>query len=106
MMRTALIAVMLCLPVLRGADIFLHGKVVLEDGSAPGKVLTIEKVCTDELEPLRLAATNPKGEFVVKVTIARIELIGFDRSCVLRASLKGYDSTTVDYDDVRLFQDP
>ena len=30
----------------------------------------------------------------------------FNRSCLLRASLKGYDSTTIEYSDWNLFQDP
>jgi len=100
-----LVAILLCLESLQGADVFLHGKVALDDGSPPGRV-GIEKVCTDSNGALPVANTNAKGEFTLKITIEEANLVSFNRSCVLRASLKGYRSTTIEFSDWRLFQDP
>jgi tetratricopeptide (TPR) repeat protein len=87
------------------AQVFLHGRVVTDDGSAPIHRVTIEKACIDSLEAQPIASTNAQGEFSVRIEIFDVDL-SFDRSCVLRASLKGYQSTTIEFSDWRLFQDP
>ena len=96
----------LCAQLSPAADVFLHGKVTMEDGSPPPKSVTIERPCLDSEVPVFVAATNPKGEFTYKVTIGAVDMIAFNRACVLRASFKGYESTTLDYNDWNLFQDP
>ncbi len=97
---------LLCVQLLPAADVFLHGKVTMEDGSPPPKPVTIERPCLDSEVPVFVATTNAKGEFIYKITIGSVDMIAFNRACVLRASLKGYESTTLDYNDWNLFQDP
>ncbi len=104
--RGWLVAASLSLRLLSAADVFLHGKVAMEDGSAPPKSITIERACIDSEAAIYVATTNPRGEFTWKITLQEGDLVSFNRSCVLRASLKGYESTTVDYSDWNLFQDP
>lgn len=85
--------------------LFLRGRVVNEDGSPPGQPVTIEKVCVDKIAPQRVATTDGKGEFNIHIEVADVEVFS-GSSCVLRASLKGYQSTTIEFADWRLFQDP
>ncbi|HUA87541.1 MAG TPA: VWA domain-containing protein [Bryobacteraceae bacterium] len=103
--RAAIAALIACLP-LQAADVFLHGRVVTDDGSAPGRLVTIEKLCTDHIGSIPVASTNAKGEFTFHIIVEDVELVSFNRSCVLRAALKGYQSTTIDFSDWKAFQDP
>jgi Ca-activated chloride channel homolog len=105
-LRGWLVAASLCFQLLPAADLFLHGKVTMEDGSPPPKPVTIERPCQDSEIASFVATTNVKGEFIWKLTLQDVDLTTFNRSCVLRASLKGYDSTTIEYSDWNLFQDP
>jgi Ca-activated chloride channel homolog len=87
-----------------GAMVLLHGRVVTEDGLPVNKA-AIEKVCTDHLEAMPIASTNASGEYLIHIEIGDVD-IAFRPSCVLRAALKGYVSSSIEFADWRLFQDP
>ena len=57
----------LCFQLSPAADVFLHGKVVMEDGSPPPKSVTIERPCLDSEIAAFVASTNPKGEYIWKL---------------------------------------
>jgi predicted Zn-dependent protease len=78
--------------------VILMGTVVMEDGSPPPFILTIERICTDSFGDAPGPLTNKKGEW-----IWRMEVDAFaDRYCVFRASHTGYVSTTIDASNLNL----
>jgi Ca-activated chloride channel homolog len=104
--RNRIVVLAIAAARLHAAEVFLHGKVVTDDGSAPGRVVTIEKLCTDHIGSIPVASSSPRGDFTFHVSLADVELVSFNRSCVLRAALKGYQSTSIDFNDWKAFQDP
>jgi Ca-activated chloride channel family protein len=105
-MRFAVAAAVIFIPMLPGAEIFLHGRVVMADGSPPPRLVTIERICTDNLESIRETATNPKGEFIWHVTVDAVTKMASNRVCSLRASNKGFDSSLIDVTDWKWFSEP
>ena len=102
-----LAAAALCVQLLPAADVFLHGKG--DHGrrvASARKSVGIERSCMDSETAIFVAATNPRGEFTYKITIEGVNVTSFNRSCVMRAAMKGYESTSLDYNDWNLFQDP
>jgi Tfp pilus assembly protein PilF len=80
------------------ADVYpviLHGKVVMEDGSAP-PVVAIERVCSDGYGSAPGPLTNKKGEYIWRMDINPLET----RNCVLRATHEGYASSQVEVSGV------
>jgi Ca-activated chloride channel family protein len=69
----------------------MRGKVVMEDGSAPNRTVGIERFCHDT-GAQRETQADKKGDYLWVMQIDPLS----DRSCVLRASLSGYDSTVID----------
>jgi len=102
------IGLLLCagLQTAAAADLFLHGKVTLEDGSPPGKPVTIERVCIDSPDPIRESITNAKGEYYFRLPSDGFSVMSWARTCALRASVKTYYSTSVDISDWKWFSDP
>jgi Tetratricopeptide repeat len=81
------------------ADIYpviLHGKVVMEDGSPPPIVVSIERVCSDVSGSMPGVLTDKKGEYIWRMNIDPLET----RNCVIRASHAGYSSTEVEVSGV------
>ena len=67
------------------ADIYpviLHGKVVMEDGSPPPVVVSIERVCSDIAGSMPGVLTDKKGEYIWRMNIDPLE----QRNCVIRAT--------------------
>ena len=115
-----------------GAEtLYLRGKVTLEGGAPPGKMVSIEQVCTGA--DTKIVATAPKsGDYLWRADGGFLGLDIFGGSgtggasvsgkgfsgagtvtsglgvgeCVLRANLPGYRSTTIDIMDKSLFQSP
>jgi hypothetical protein len=89
--------------------VYLHGKVQMADGSAPGRSTIIQLACKG-VDPLRLSNSGKNGSYYIKVE--RDEFNHVARSlpatatdvgggtpagaCALRSDLSGYDSSTVD----------
>jgi Ca-activated chloride channel homolog len=111
--------------------LYLRGKVTLEGGAPPGKLVSVEQVCTGA--DTKIVATAAKsGDYIWRADAGFLGLdvfggtgtggasiTGRGRSgaatvtsglgvgeCVLRASLQGYRSTTIDIMDKSLFQSP
>ena len=79
----------------------MRGKVVMEDGSTPNRTVGIERFCHDT-GAQREAQTDKKGNYFWVMEIDPLS----DRSCVLRASLDGYDSTVIDVSGFNWSTDP
>src|SRR5665213_769202 len=77
------------------ADVYpviLHGKVVMEDGSAPPIVVAIERICSDDYGSAPGPLTNKQGEYIWSMDIDPWE----SRKCVIRATHAGYTSSEVE----------
>ena len=62
--------------------VILHGKVVMEDGSPPPVVVSIERVCSDSFGSMPGTLTDKKGEYIWRMNIDPLET----RNCVIRAT--------------------
>lgn len=68
--------------------LILSGRVVMEDGSAPGKSVGIERWCSDQASrpgPI----TNKEGEYVWRLAVDPMR----SRQCTIRATMEGYISS-------------
>ena len=72
--------------------IIVKGKVTMEDGSPPPFTAGIERVCSDVAGSAPGPTTNKKGEYLWRMDVDPLAV----RSCFLRATQKGYISTTID----------
>jgi tetratricopeptide (TPR) repeat protein len=72
--------------------IIVKGKVTMEDGSPPPFTAGIERICSDVAGTAPGPTTNKKGEYLWRMDVDPLAV----RSCFLRASQKGYISTTID----------
>jgi Tfp pilus assembly protein PilF len=72
--------------------IIIHGKVTMEDGSAPPFTAGTERVCSDLAGTAPGPTTNKKGEFLWRMDVDPLAV----RSCVLRATHQGFISSTLD----------
>lgn len=115
-------AVLLACATASAANLALRGKVVMEDGSIPIRKVGIERDCGNS--PQHVATTNDRGEFFwnADVDTASSGLIlstgmmdagpgvmanlANNGSCLLRATLAGYESNVVNLDDLNSFSDP
>ena len=94
-------ALFLLVPPADANSLIMRGKVVMEDGSAPGRSVGIERFCHDT-GGRREAQTDKKGDYVWVMDIDPMTY----RSCVLRASYAGFDSTVIDIAGFNWFTDP
>ena len=66
--------------------VILHGKVVMQDGSAPPVIMGIERVCSDVAGDRPGTLTDKKGEYIWRMEIDPLET----RDCQIRATHVGY----------------
>jgi predicted Zn-dependent protease len=71
--------------------VILHGKVVMEDGSAPPTAVAIERICSDANGSAPGPVTDKKGAYIWRMNIDPLET----RDCVIRATHTGYTSSVV-----------
>jgi Tfp pilus assembly protein PilF len=76
--------------------VILHGKVVMEDGTPPPVVVSIERVCSDSFGSMPGVLTDKKGEYIWRMNIDPLET----RNCVIRATHAGYTSSEVEVSGV------
>src|SRR5579862_9348633 len=76
--------------------VILHGKVVMEDGSPPPVIVSIERVCSDVFGSMPGVLTDKKGEYIWRMNINPLE----SRNCTIRATHAGYTSTNVEVSGV------
>ena len=118
-------------PTANAQTLFLRGKVMLEGGAPPGKLVAIELGCTGR-SPKIVATAGKSGEYLWRAEAGSLGLnlitgagseggaftvktgvgtglvvpgVGVGE-CVLRAGLSGYRSTTIDLMDSRSFREP
>ncbi len=111
------IGIGLCAGILEAQVWMLRGKVVMEDGSPPLKTVLIERYCGGN-NVIREAITDRNGRFLMRrmmsdpagLPISLSEYAGTSISstapCVLRASLAGYQSNTIDLNTLNAAFDP
>ncbi|MDP8981525.1 MAG: hypothetical protein M3O35_13150, partial [Acidobacteriota bacterium] len=94
-------------------DLLLHGKVVMDDGTPPGRAVSIERQCLGAEARALVATTNRKGEFTWHVTVNSfgVESLGsgfgfMGEVCFLKAALPGYESSQIDLTDRKWSSDP
>src|ERR1022692_2592973 len=94
-----------------GADVVtFHGKVLLEDGSPPGRLVVIQRVCEGLDHSIREGSASGKtGEYTVRLEVSDFGGVfsgnfnGFGNlPCALEAVLGGYVSSRLDMSDRRL----
>ena len=111
-------------PAIGGAGFVFRGKVVMEDGSIPIRTVAIERFCGDT--PQHVAATNARGEYLWHATVdadasglrasSAVSFISSfsdtmnnltrNGNCVVRAKLQGYESNSIDVNDLNSFSNP
>jgi Ca-activated chloride channel family protein len=82
--------------------IILHGKVTLEDGLPPPKMVVIEQMCSDQLSPDNVALSEKNGQFTWRRSYDPSE----SRVCNIRAVLQGYRSSAYTLPAMTVFSDP
>jgi Flp pilus assembly protein TadD len=91
----SLAAVLFCLVHPAAATVYpiiVKGKVTMEDGSPPPFTAGIERVCSDVAGSAPGPTTNKKGEYLWRMDVDPLAV----RSCFLRATQRGYTSTSID----------
>ena len=112
--RALLLCAGLLIPGLVSADqVIYRGKVTLEDGSPPGRLVTVQRVCDGLDHAIREGTASAKtGEYFV-----RLEINYFGGSfsssdslsllpCHLEASATGFASTWLDLTDYKMTSNP
>jgi hypothetical protein len=109
----------LACPLAAVDTVYLRGQVKLADGGAPGKSVDIQLACRGA-DPVRMLSTGKNGVFNLKAErdefnhIARAlptsgmalnDATSVSGPCVLRASLKGYDSSVIALANFTIGQD-
>lgn len=72
--------------------VILRGKVVMPDGTPPPTAVALERVCSDGQGSRPGPLTNKKGEYIWRMDVDPMR----SRSCVIRATHAGYESTEID----------
>jgi len=106
-------------PLFANDIVFLRGRIVQPDGSAPGRSAIVEVECRGA-DPVKQTVAGKNGKFNWKVerdefnhiaralpaTTTDIDSGGaLSGACELRAVLKGYDSTAIDLRDFVIGKD-
>src|SRR5580658_5718299 len=109
------------LPLLAVDTVYLRGQVTLADGSEPGHSVDIQMSCKGA-DPVRMVNADKKGVFNLKAErddfnhIARAlptsamamssdSSTSYSGPCVLAASMKGYDSSSIDLGEFTIGKD-
>lgn len=101
------------LPASAQHDVYLRGKVVMEDGSVPAYMVTVQRTCYGMQQPIREALTSRKtGEYVLRLFVNEMGQVysgtnGFGGlPCSLEASHPGVISSRIDLTDRRITLNP
>ena len=104
--------------IARGDQVLVvfHGKVMLEDGSPPGHLISIQRTCTGAQQSrLEGAASAKTGEYIVRLYINEFGQAGGSLGtldaygmlpCVLEATEKGFVSSRIDLTDRAILRNP
>jgi len=81
--------------------VILRGKVVMPDGTPPPITVALERVCSDGQGSRPGPLTNKKGEYIWRMDVDPMRT----RSCVIRATHAGYESTEIDISALHGYMD-
>ena len=80
----------------QAVPVIFRGKVVMADGSAPGKSVGLQRTCTDRQGTGPGPITDKEGVFTWRMDV---DFVG-TRRCYIEATLNGYDSSQVEISNV------
>lgn len=110
---------LLCVSLSANDIVYLHGRIVLPDGTAPGRSAIVETQCRG-VDPVKQTVAGKDGRFNWKVerddfnhiarslpaTTTDLDAGGvLSGACELRAVLKGYESSAIDLRDFTIGKD-
>lgn len=81
--------------------VILRGKVVMPDGTPPPITVALERICSDGTGSRPGPLTNKKGEYIWRMDVDPMRT----RSCVIRATHTGYESTSIDISALHGYMD-
>ncbi|HEX8984965.1 MAG TPA: tetratricopeptide repeat protein, partial [Bryobacteraceae bacterium] len=114
-MRLFALAALVFAPPASAVILNYHGKVVMEDGSPPGRRVGVQRNCPGTVDAVREANASAKtGVYFVHLYIedsSNFYVTGWQRSttllaCYLEAVLPGYTSTRINLGDWRITRNP
>jgi len=93
-------------------DTIFRGKVVRDDGSPLGHMVTVQRVCNGEDQPVREGVASPKtGEYYVRLDVdpfgqvfAGLNMVPV--ACMLEVYDKGFVSSQIDLSDRSIMNNP
>lgn len=80
------------------STIIMEGRVVMPDGSAPPKIVGLERICSDINGSTPGPITDKKGHYTWTLQLNPAT----ERACYMRATLSGFSSTQIDFGDLKL----
>lgn len=97
-----------------GAELAVfHGRVVLEDGSPPGRLVSIQRICDGLGQPAREGSASAKtGIYILRLNVGDLGGVfaasygTANAPCVLEATLDGYISSRLDMSDPHFTMSP
>jgi len=81
--------------------VILRGKVTMPDGSPPPIIVGLERICSDTQGSRPGPLTNKKGEYIWRMDVDPMRT----RSCIIRATHAGYDSSSIDISALNGYMD-
>ena len=118
-MKLAFLALAAALTLAAVDTVYLRGQVKLENGGAPPKSADIQLVCRGA-DPVRMVTADKKGIYNLKAerdefnhiaralptsAMALSDSTSVTGPCVLKASLKGYDSSSIELNNFTIGKD-
>ncbi len=118
-MKVAFLLLAAALPLAAVNTVYLRGQVKLDDGAAPNKSVDIQLACRGS-DPVRMLSTGKNGVFNLKAerdefnhiaralptsAMALSDGATMTGPCVLKASLKGYDSSSINLSNFTIGKD-
>lgn len=101
------------LPAAAQHDVYLRGKVTMEDGSVPPTAVSLQRVCYGMQQPVREGITSRRtGEYVLHLVVNELGqvyagLTGYPGlPCNLEAAHQGFISSRIDLTDRRVILNP
>lgn len=77
-------------------NVILRGKVTMDDGSAPGKSVGLQRVCTDAQTATPGPLTEPDGDYIWRLNLDFMAT----RRCFVEATMSGFTSSQVELSNI------
>jgi Ca-activated chloride channel family protein len=110
--RSGILLLLLWALPAQATDVIFHGKVVRDDGSPLGHMVTVQRVCEGEGEPVREGVASPRtGEYNVRLdvdafsqTYASFSMVPV--ACMLEVYDQNFVSSQIDLSDRSIVNNP